>query len=198
MSARLLLLGCAALAVGTAGCIAGPAPRDHFYRLEVATPARSGPTLPGVLEVERFTSDDVLRKPAMLRVEPDSSEVTPYGYHLWAGSPTLILQRALADYLRAAGAAQTVTTPDAGTTEDWHVTGHLRRLDHATRPESTVTVEIELRLRRRHSPKAAVQRVYRAEGPAAGSSPGAAADAFGDAVEEIFERFTADLRAAVP
>lgn len=197
MSARRLLLGCVALAVASAGC-AGPAPRDHLYRLEVATPARSGPTLPGVLEVERFTSDDVLRKRAMLRAEPGSPEVTPYGYHLWVNSPTLVLQRTLADYLRAAGAAQTVTTPDAGETEDWHVTGHLRRFDQVTGPEPTVIVEMELRLRRRHSPKSTVQQVYRAEAPAADASPRAAADAFGSAVGTIFERFTADLRTAAP
>jgi len=194
MSARQLLLGCVVLAVASTGC-AGPAPRDHLYRLEVATPAQSGPTLPGVLEVERFTSDDVLRKRAMLRVEPGSPEVTPYGYHLWVNSPTLLLQRALADYLRAAGAAQIVTTPDAGETEDWHVTGNLRRFDQMTGPEPKATVEIELRLRRRHSPKSAVQQVYRAEAPAADASPRAAADAFGSAVSTIFERFTADLRA---
>jgi len=200
LSVRRLLLACAALAIVTAGCVAGPAPRDHFYRLVVATPAKSGPTLPGLLEVDRFTSDDVLRRPAMLRAQSGSPEVTPYAYHLWVNSPTLMLQQALADYLRAAGAAQTVTTRVAGLTAEWQVTGQLRRFDQMGGPDPKVTVEMELSLRQRlrRNSKSAVQKVYRAEARADDESPGAAADAFGSAVSTIFEQFTADLRAATP
>jgi len=200
MSPRHFVLVSAILAVATAGCIAGPAPRDHFYRLLVATPARSGPTLPGVLEVNRFTSDDVLRKPAMLRAEPGSPEVTPYTYHLWVNSPTLMLQQALTDYLRAAGAAQTVTTRASGLSANWIVTGQLRRFDHLEGSDPKVTVEMELSLQnqQRRDSKPAVQKVYRAEARPADENPAAAAEAFGSAVGTVFQQFTADLRTAAP
>ncbi|HJO24192.1 MAG: ABC-type transport auxiliary lipoprotein family protein [Myxococcota bacterium] len=200
MTAGWRLLGSAVLIVASAGCVGGPAPRDHFYRLEVSTPTRSGPTLPGVLEVARFTSDDVLRRTAILRAEPGSPEVMPYGYHFWVNSPTLILQHALVDYLRAAGAAETVTTPRAGMNADWNVSGQLYRFDHLPGPEPKVTVEIELGLEKgqRRNSKSVVQKIYRAEVSAADKSFRAAAEAFGNAVGTIFERFTADLRAAAP
>ena len=200
MSVRRLLLACAALAIVTAGCVAGPAPRDHFYRLVVATPAKSGPTLPGLLEVDRFTSDDVLRRPAMLRAQSGSPEVTPYAYHLWVNSPTLMLQQALTDYLRAAGAAQTVTTRASGLSANWIVTGQLRRFDHLEGSDPKVTVEMELSLQnqQRRDSKPAVQKVYRAEARPADENPAAAAEAFGSAVGTVFQQFTADLRTAAP
>ena len=194
---RLILAG-VLLAIAAAGCVAGPPPQDHFYRLDIPTPAKGSPTLRGVLEVERFRSDDVLRRSAMVRSAAGSPEVRPYTYHLWVNSPTLMLQRALADYLRAAGVAQTVTTPDAGMTEDWQVTGHLRHFDHVTGAEPAALVEIELRVRRRHSPKAVLQKVYRAKAPADNESPQAAADAFSVAVTQVFREFTTDLRAVAP
>lgn len=176
-------------------CVAGPAPRDRFYRLNVATPEGSGPRLPGSLVVERFTSDDVLRERGMLRVESGGAEVAPYVYHLWVESPTLLLQRALADYLRAAAVADSVMTPDAGATEDWHVNGHLRRFDQLLAPSPRVRVELELRLRRRGGETLVSQKVYAAESPADAADPEAAARAFSAAVEQIFARFAADLHA---
>ncbi|MEE2676961.1 MAG: ABC-type transport auxiliary lipoprotein family protein [Myxococcota bacterium] len=198
MNPRRRVLAAAVLTLAAAGCVAGPAPRDHFYRLDIPKPAKGSPALPGVLEVERFRSDDVLRRSAMVRSAPGSSEVRPYTYHLWVNSPTLVLQRALADYLRAAGVAQTVTTPDAGMTEDWQVTGNLRHFDHITGDAPAALVAIELRLRRYQSARAVLQKVYRAQVPADGGSPQAAADAFSAAVTQVFQEFTTDLRAVAP
>lgn len=191
-SALLCLTGLGLLSA----CVAGPAPRDQFYRLDVAPAGASGARLPGTLEVERFTSDDVLRARAMLRAESGSPQVTPYVYHLWVESPTLLVQRALADYLRAAGVADTVVTPDAGAIEDWQVNGHLRRFDQLLAPSPRVRVEIELRLRRRGGETLLVQKVYAAETAADAPDPEAAARAFSAALEQVFGNFTADLRAA--
>ena len=59
-------------------------------------------------------------------------EVTPYGYHLWVDSPTLLLQRELTAFLRQAGLAKDVVTSDANSPADWVVTGFIERLDHTT------------------------------------------------------------------
>ena len=186
------------LAAALGACVAGPAPRDHFYRVDVAAPAAGKLALTGILEVERFTSDDTLRERHLLYVTPGSPEVTPYGYHLWVDSPTLLLQRALADHLRAAGVAEQVVTPDAGAGEDWQVNGHLRQLYQVLGGAPSVRVDLELRLRRAQGADLVAQKIYSATAPAGDDTPEAAARAFSLAIGEVFERFTADLRAAAP
>jgi len=185
-----------ALALGLAACASGPAPRDHFYRLAPAAPDPVAAPLPGTLEVERFSSSDTLRERGILRTTPGSPEVTPYGYHRWVDSPTLLLQRALADYLRAAGVAQQVVTPDAGATEDWQVNGHLRALDQVLGPQPGVRIELELRARRTDAASLLVHEVYVAERPAEDATPGAAAKALSVAAGEIFAAFARDLHVA--
>ena len=64
ISLRLWLL--LAMLVGTAGCLGGPAPRDHVYRLQVEAPgsARNAAAFPGTLEVEMAilcTNRDIVR-----------------------------------------------------------------------------------------------------------------------------------------
>lgn len=188
----LVLLGAGLLA-----CASGPAPRDHFYRIHVAPPPAGKAVLEGVVEVERFGSDNTLRDRAMLKSEPGSHRVMPYTYHRWVGSPTLLLQRALADYLREAGIAERVTTPDAGATETWQVNGHLRRLDSVVDTPPRVHVEMELRLRRKDGADLVQHKIYSVEQTADDASPEAAARAFSLAVGTIFADFTRDVRSAV-
>ena len=51
----------AALVLALAGCAAGPAPSDHFYRLEAGAPTKTfePPPLSGTIEVRRFRADAV-------------------------------------------------------------------------------------------------------------------------------------------
>lgn len=184
------------LGASLCACIAGPAPRDHFYRVEIATPAAGDTRLPGTLEVERFSSDSTLRDRGMLKSTSASPEVTPYAYHRWVDSPTLLLQRELADYLRAAAVADRVVTPDAGASEDWQVSGYLRRLDFMLDGAPRVRFEIELRMRHRVGDDLLAQQIYTAESAADDASPEAAARAFSVAIGEVFAEFTRDLRSA--
>lgn len=193
---RLAAFSLGVLAAGFVACAGPPAPRDHFYRIEVVAPAAGGAQLPGILEVERMGSDGTLRDRAMLKTLPGSPEVTPYAYHRWTDSPTLLLQRALADYLRSAAVAESVVTPDAGATEDWQVNGYLRRLDHVIAATPSVRVELELRMRRLDGEDLVEQRIYAAQGIPDDASLEAAARAFSVAIGEIFAEFTNDLRAA--
>lgn len=188
----------AALLVGLAltACASGPAPRDHFYRIQPGPAAPVGAPLPGTLEVERFSSSDTLRERGILRTTPGSPSVTPYSYHRWVDSPTLLLQRALAGYLRDARIAEQVVTADAGADANWQVSGHVDRLDHVVGSNSSVSIKIELRARRTDAATLLVQERYAAEQPADDSTPEAAARAFSVAVGEIFAAFARDLHAA--
>ena len=192
-----LLLGLALLA---GACAAGPAPRDHFYRLEVEPPQspRSSPALPGTLEVDRVYGDPLTNGRAILRRNSEAdTEVTPTSYHLWADSPTLMLQRELAEYLRAWGLAEQVVTPDMNATERWVVTGRLERFDQVVKASPPhVQVVLELRLSEARTGRLVLRQTYRATQPTRGDDVPGAVAGFRDAVGEIFERFASDAAAA--
>jgi ABC-type uncharacterized transport system auxiliary subunit len=190
--ALLLLLACAG----------GPAPRDHFYLLAPPAPAaaRPQPALAGVLQVERFRADALTRERSILSVEdPSSVQVVPYSYHLWVDSPTIMLQRRLADHLVAAGVAERVVLPGMSVQGDWVLSGWIERLIHVTEGGSgRVLVELELSLARARGGDLLLRRQYRVERPVEGDSVDDAVRAFGEALGEIFSTFEADVVAAAP
>jgi ABC-type uncharacterized transport system auxiliary subunit len=190
--------GLAAAALALSACVAGPAPRDHFYRLAVPAPAerRAEPLVPGTLVVQRLASDDLLReRPIVHRESPGSVEVTPFAYHLWADSPERMLQQQLAAFLREAHAAERVATPDVGAEPDWIAGGSLRRLDVVGGSAFAADVELELWLRDARGRTPPFRQTYRVERPAGGDSMEAAVQALSDAVGAAFEAFVADLTA---
>lgn len=196
MAAPLRSLLALLLLAGLVACASGPAERDHFYRLEVPTPAapRAQPTLPGVLEIDRPRADHLVRERRILRSQgPGSSEVEPYAYHLWVDSPTSMVQRELARWLEASGATRRAVLPEAGVRERWLVNGRLERFEHVV-SANEVLVVLELRLKDQQSGRLLIQRRYRAQAPAVGGVAAAPA-AFGAALESIFEQFVADAAA---
>lgn len=198
ISLRLWLL--LAMLAGAAGCLGGPAPRDHVYRLQVEPPgsARNAPAFPGTLEVDRVWGNALTRARPILHSDSDRAvEVTPYDYHLWVDSPTLLFQRALTTYLRQVGLAKRVVSSDANTPADWVVTGFIERLDHITGGGGPrVLVELELRLTQANRGRLLLRKTYRAEQPSDGAGVPAAVRAFGTAAGSIFESFAADAAAS--
>jgi ABC-type uncharacterized transport system auxiliary subunit len=198
VSRRLRSLAPAAAAgLLLAGCIAGPAPRDRFFRLAVPPPQSrlAAPALAGILEVERPSSTALARERAILSVsDADAVEVVPHGYELWVDSPTLLVQRTLVAYLEAAGLAQQVVTPESGASEEWSVSGHLERLEHTTGGSPRVLVELELRLAPARG-EPLLQRTYRVENGVDGPGAEEAVRGFGAALGEIYAGFAADAAA---
>ena len=195
--ARLRTLTFLVLLSALLACASGPAPRDHFYRLEVPGPEsrREQPALPGVLEIERAQADNLVRERAIVKGAGDgSTEVTPYVYHLWVDSPTLLVQRELARWLDQQGLAEQTVLPEAGAQERWLVTGRLERFEHVV-PEGQVLVVIELRLTDVRRGRLLHQRRYRAEAPSGADVPGAVRG-FGTALSSIFGQFASDAAAA--
>jgi ABC-type uncharacterized transport system auxiliary subunit len=182
--------------LGLVSCASGPAQRDHFYRLDVPAPAspRTVPVLPGVVEIDRPRADHLVRERPILHSEGGNAiEVTPYVYHLWVDSPTLMVQRELARWFDVSGVASQTVLPEAGVRERWLVTGRLERFEHVV-PEGVALVVLELRLKDQKSGDLRVQRRYEARAPAGGAID-AAIPAFGVAVGSIFEQFAADVAA---
>jgi ABC-type uncharacterized transport system auxiliary subunit len=189
----------ALLALGTMSCASGPAPRDHYYRLEAAAPsALASPKLAGTLEVERPRAETISQGRRMLyRDASGSGEIKQYAYHLWVDPPSLMLRDQLVAYLRAAGAAENVVTPAVGVEADYVVSGRLVQLESILGGgDPRVAVEIELALTRQKGHELLLLKTYREERVASGGSVPDAVAAYGQAITAIFERFVADIPSA--
>jgi ABC-type uncharacterized transport system auxiliary subunit len=179
------------------GCLGG-APRDHFYRLEVP-PAESRfevPPLQGTVEVEPLRADPLVGGRRILRgPTPGSVELVPHRYHLWVDSPTLSIQRALVTDLRTRGLAERVVTQEMLAEEDWRVVGRVVVLEHdGGAGAGSVLVELDLALTNSEGDQRGFSATYREEESFVGHVD-AAAQAMGEAVGRIFERFAADAAA---
>jgi len=182
-------------------CAGGPAPTDHFYRIEAPAPAPlAAPVFPGTVEVDRFRADALTGGVRIVkRQTAGASELEPYSYHQWADPPTILLQTCLVDFLRRAKAATLVVTPELRARAEFTVLGRIDLLEHqGAGGAPRAVVALDLTISRVSDRAVLLQRVYREERPAAGPSVGEAVDAANAAVGAIFTRFLADAETQIP
>jgi ABC-type uncharacterized transport system auxiliary subunit len=196
-STRARLAALAVLLVtGWLGCASGPAPRDHFYRLNIAAPAGlPSPALPGVLEVDRLRVEAIAQGRRMLYRDASLPNVIgQYSYHFWADPPSIMLQDQLAKTLRAAGVAKSVVTPSIHVGSDFLLKGRLIRLERLTgNGAPRIVVEIEFILLGKKRNELLLQKSYAEERTAAGNAVGVSIAAYDDALGSIFGQLLADL-----
>ena len=184
------------LVAGWFGCASGPAPRDHFYRLEITAPDRlPSPALPGILEVDRLRVEAIAQGRRMLYRDASRPNVIgQHSYHFWADPPGLMLQDQLARGLRAAGAAKSVVTSGIRVSSDFLLKGRLVRLErHVGSGAARVAVEIEFALLVAKGNELLLQKSYAEERTAAGDDVDASVTAYQDALDTIFQQLLADL-----
>ena len=178
-----------------AACISGPAPKDHFYRLEVVAPAAlPAPRLAGTLAVNRFHADALTNERQLLYRESESAtEVGRLAYQRWVDSPTIMVQGQIAAYLRAAGIASRVVTPAVRVRPDFLLTGRIERLEWVLGSSPHVVLELELAITRPGDAKLLVHQTYREVAPVEARTANEAVQAFDRALAAIFGRFLADI-----
>lgn len=183
----------ALLALTLAACAQPAPPRDNFYRLSVAEPARAfdTPVLPGVLEVNRPDADGALTERALTYQETDGA-LARYAYDLWSDAPATAIQQNLADYLRAAHAAEQVVTPDLRVPPDWALRGRLSRFEYLP-AQAKVAVKLQLSVVSARDGTLVLLQNYGTETTVQGTGPEAAVAAFNRGTAEILSRFAADL-----
>lgn len=122
-------------------------PDDSFYRLDIAAPAAAArPPLQGGLIVQGNAGAPLYRDRALLYSEAAAPRrVQRYHYHYWADSPPRLLQRGLADYLRAAGIAAPVLAAEDGQDARYRLRVDIERFEHL-RAEGGGRVAVALRL----------------------------------------------------
>jgi ABC-type uncharacterized transport system auxiliary subunit len=184
--ASLLLLG---------ACASPQVPRDHFYRLLLEPPEqRAQPSLAGTLEVGRFRADGLAAdRPLIYTRGSAAHEVQVYHYHQWIEPPATLLQDQLVEYLRGAGIAERIVTPEMRAAAEHAVIGRVRRLEHAVGPPSSVHAELELGVRDNASNTLLLVRTYSEREPTAQETVDSAVQALGKAVSRIFARFASDV-----
>ena len=175
-----------ALCLVTAHCASGPAPKDHFYRLETQPPSRAREVarLPGTLEVGRFRSDAVTgERQLVYRETQTATEIQRHAYHRWVDAPPLMFQVETAAFLRAAGAAERVITPEVRVRPDYLLSGRIVRLERILEDSPPLAVlELELNITRASGAELVLQRSYREERQVDGSGVADAVRAYNAAL----------------
>lgn len=193
---RLLLIAIMLLA----GCTQPPIPQDNFYRVALRGPAQGtnlAAKLPaGPILVERFTADGLAASRPIVFTEGQTEVLQTYHYHYWVEPPTVLLQTALADYLRKAGAAQ-VVTPELKVEPAVTISGRIRAFEQVRGGSGgAVRVQLELAATEPTSGRLLLFKSYRAEPRTAGGSVSEAAQQLGAALDQIFAEFVRDLATA--
>lgn len=188
-----------ALLLALAGCASGPAPVDHYYRIDAGSPsAPSARFLSGNLQVDRLRSDALAGgRHILYRQSGDATEIHQRPYHRWTDPPAILLQTELVSYLEKAGVADAVLPATALVRPDFVVSGRLSHFEQVVDPDNRVVVELQLTLTSSDG-RILVNERYREEREASGSEVAASAAAFGDAVNGIFGRFLEDVSASTP
>ncbi len=82
-----------------------------------------------MIQVERLVADGLTGGRSIVFTDAARSNVAQnYHCHFWIEPPTILLQIALADILRKAGAPQ-VVTPELGVEPDFTITGGIRAFE---------------------------------------------------------------------
>jgi len=178
-----------------AGCLGGPAPQDHFYRLELPLPDSSfaSPLLHGTLQITRPWADALTSERHLLyRTKTGTSQIHRHAYHRWIDSPTLIVQQQIAQYLRNAGMAEHVVTPNLRVKADYRFSCRIIKLERLIDDSPRVIMEMELGLTHIREREAVLLRTYHVEQPANGRDIAAAIAAYNEALTIILKQFLDD------
>lgn len=176
---------------------AAPVPEDQFYRLKAmrADGAASGKMLfPGTIEIDRFVADGVTAgRPIVYSEAGKPYQVKEYHYHFWTQPPTVMLRDELIAYLRAAGVAKAVVTPEMRVAADYVLTGKIIRLEKVVGQPSKAVLEIELGVRKATGGALIFLDTYRVESASDGPGVDDAVHALNAALSEVYGQFVADL-----
>ena len=185
--AAVLLVGCGATP---------PAPPDIYYRLVLPgeLSAATVPPIDGTVLVTRLSADGMLEDRAIAHAAARApQELMHYNYHFWSDAPPKLLQTYAADYLRAAGVAGQVLLPEVGVDGTHELVGRVRRFEHLTGEQETVSVSLELGVVELRDETLVLLETYSASRPVSGDGFSDVVRALNVAVDEVFAQFLADL-----
>jgi ABC-type uncharacterized transport system auxiliary subunit len=197
MNAERALLLLAAVWV-LAGCASrSDVPDDRYYRLATPTPVAGapGPMLQGRLQVDRIEAFGVYRDRAIVYVSADEPRaLRHHHYHFWVAPPTDLVRDQLAEYLRRARMAETVSTEAGGRREaDLVLAAQLTNFERQFLPTGGVQAVVGLRVTIKRGGAILLQRSFSATDTAEDASFSASVRAFERALARVYADLAADL-----
>ena len=191
-------LSSALVVVFLVGACAQPElPKDNFYRLQVIPAQSDGNKLfADGIEVERFVADGLTANRTIdYSASEHPNQLREYHYHFWTESPVVMLRDQLVDYLRQAGIADRIVTPELRGNARYALIGKIKRLEKVVGSQPRAVLELELGLLEDKTGQLIFLDSYRVEKMAASGSVGDAVVALNQGLSEIFAHFVADLKA---
>lgn len=195
MNAMKLLLGVLTASV-LVSCSQPPVPPDRFYRLQVPVPetALAKPPLKGLLEVGRMVAAGLTAgRPIVYSAAGKPLEVNEYHYDFWIEPPATMLHSELVSYLRAAGVARTVVTPEMRLEPDFMLTVGIKQLEQVRGGQPKAVIALEVTVHSRKEERLLMVKTYRVEMGARSASVAAAVEALNAALAEIYAALASDI-----
>ena len=177
------------------GCFGGQPSPDYFYRLTVPDPdSRFDPApLQGTLQITRPRADALTSERHLVyRKDNNISQINHHAYHRWVDSPTLLLQQEMTHYLRKAGLALQVVTPEMRTKADYALSCRIGKLERVFDQSPRVILELELGITSMKDRRTILLRTYREEQPTTDLEVASSIRAYNQALASILNRFLTD------
>ena len=189
-----LLVASVLLVSAFGACSEQKVPEDHYYRLQVTHPQQPAGTLPGTVQVDRFSADGLTAgRPIVFTQSGNGHQLQEYHYHFWTEPPAILLRDQLIGYLRASGVGTHVVTPEMRVDVDYVVTGKIKRLEQVLGATPMAEVAMEIGVRRVADGGLVYLESFHVQAPSSSEHPGDGVAAMNAALDDIFSRFVAGL-----
>lgn len=177
------------------GCVGGSSSPDYFYRLNLPDPEIHLDPMPlhGTLQVTRPWTDALTSERHLVyRKNGNTSQLNHHAYHRWADSPTLLLQHEMTQYLRKAGIALQVVTPEIRTKADYTLSFRIAKLERVLGHSPYEILELELGITSMKDRRTLLLRTYSEEQLAKDLEVTSSIHAYNQALSKILHRFLTD------
>ncbi len=170
-----------------------PLPTDHYYRLPTLQGINTDEEIINSISVITFQADGLYRERAILYSE-NEIEIKQYHYHHWVDSLNRLLQEHLVERLRLSGMSKVVLTEFEGNS-NLIIKGKIKAFEQRkSGNKNSAFISIEFRADKNNEDQPILFKQYTQVVDSEESSMTSVVNAFGVAVNNIYESFYNDLR----
>jgi len=170
-----------------------PLPTDHYYRLPALQEVNTDSEIIDSVSVIAFQADGLYRERAILYSE-NEIEIKQYHYHHWVDSPKRLLQEYLAERLRLSRISKVVLTTFEGNS-NLIIKGKIKAFEQKkSGNQNSAFVSIEFRVDNNNKSQPILYKQYTQIIDSGESSMTSVINAFGIAVNNVYESFYNDLK----
>ncbi len=170
-----------------------PLPTDHYYRLPALQGINADEEIINSISVITFQEDGLYRERAILYSE-NEIEIKQYHYHHWVDSLNRLLQEHLVERLRLSGMSKVVLTEFEGNS-NLIIKGKIKAFEQRkSGNKNSAFISIEFRADKNNEGQPILFKQYTQVVDSEESSMTSVVNAFGVAVNNIYESFYNDLR----